>query len=136
MSRFKKSDGDTVSVFIAIMIALPAALALAIAKSWQLSKQLLDHSYSWRHFAFISIVWSTMTFPFIAWSCHGIACGWSIRFGWWLNLIGEVPPFSELDPTKLVAGVMLGYLVLTIYFFAHCLGWMIYAARRLVRLAA
>ncbi len=121
---------------MSILLYLLAGIAMTITKGRQVYKQLCTHSYSWKGFIFVFLAWSAMILPFIVSACDEFTCQWSLRFGWWANLIQQVPLFDKLDPGTTVVVVMIAYVILTVYFLGHCLGWALYGARRLLRLAA
>lgn len=118
---------------MSILLSILSAIAITIAKGWQVHKQLWTDSYPRKSFGLIVLAWSAMTLPFIASACNETACQWSLRFGWWANLIHQVPPFDKIGLGTTIAAVMVAYVLLTIYFLGHCLGWVLYGTRRLVQ---
>ncbi|WP_331374766.1 hypothetical protein [Sinorhizobium chiapasense] len=117
------------------MLYILAFIVLTIAKGRQVHRLLRSRSYNWKSSGFIFLAWSAVSLPFIANACDEAACRWSLNFGWWANLLHQLSPFDRLDAGTMVTVVMLTYMVLTICFLGHCLGWALYGSRRLLRFA-
>ncbi|MFD2342835.1 hypothetical protein [Sinorhizobium terangae] len=108
---------------------------MIIAKGRQVHRLLRSRSYSWKSAGFIFLAWSAMTLPFIVSACDEVACEWSPNVGWWADLLHQLSPFDSLGAGTTVTVVLITYMVLTIYFLGHCLGWMLYGTKRLLRFA-
>ncbi len=120
---------------MSILLSILVGIAITIAKGWQVQAQLAAHNYRLRTFGLISLAWATMTLPIVVSACNETVCQWSLNFGWWSGLVRQVPPFDKLNGDTMTAAIMFAFIVLTVYFLGHCLGWAIYSARSLLRLA-
>jgi hypothetical protein len=120
---------------MSILLSILAGIAMTITKGLQVQRQLRSHSYRWGTFGLICLAWSAMTLPFVVSACNEAVCQWSLKFGWWAELIRQIPPFDRLDPGTTTAAVMFAFIVLTVYFLGHCIGWALYSIRSLLRLA-
>lgn len=108
---------------------------MIIAKGRQVHRLLRSGSYNWKSAGVIFLAWSAMTVPFIVSACDEVVCQWSLKLGWWADLLRQVSPFDRLDAGMTVTVVLLTYMVLTIYFLGHCLGWVLFGTKRLLRFA-
>ncbi|THK34579.1 hypothetical protein EHS39_29760 [Ensifer sp. MPMI2T] len=120
---------------MSISIYILAGIAMIIAKGRQVHRLLRSRSYNWKSAGLIFLAWSAMTLPFVLLPCDEVACEWSPKLGWWADLLHQVSPFDRLDAGTTVTVVLITYMVLTIYFLGHCLGWMLYGTKRLLRFA-
>ncbi|MCA1440376.1 hypothetical protein I6F07_09150 [Ensifer sp. IC4062] len=118
-----------------ISIYILAAIVVIIAKGRQVHRLLRSRSYNWKSAGFIFLAWPAMTLPFVLSPCDEAACESNLNVGWWADLLHHVSPFDRLDAGTTVTVVLLAYMVLTIYFLGHCLGWMLYGTKRLLRFA-
>lgn len=113
------------------LVAYPLCfLALVIMKSLYVRKAIAAGQYPWRNFVIISIGWLVWTLPGLYSACTEVACRQGIRFGWFMNAIAAWYPADMLNPGKLLILLLVAYLILTLYFLAHCLGWILFGLGR------
>jgi hypothetical protein len=108
-------------------------LGLVIMKSLYVRKAIAVGQYSWKNFAIFSIFWLVWTLPALQTLCTEIGCRYRIRVGWFLDTIATWYPSDILNPEKFLILLLLAYLLLTLYFVAHCLGWILFGVGRLRR---
>ena len=119
-----------------ILYSVICALVVIIAIAIQMQKQIRAGGYVWRNFILISVAWLALILPGIRSTCSDVFCKWSVSFAWWTRPLYEVSPFDWMSPSTILTIAIVAVSVVTVYFFGHVLGWLLYGARRLFRLAA
>ncbi|MDR6632401.1 hypothetical protein J2X72_001185 [Phyllobacterium sp. 1468] len=119
----------TFAVLVAGLIAIMRVVV-------QVQKSLIAGDYSWRSFGLLSLAWLAVTIPSIQSSCSNVGCQWGVKFGWLISLFYDLVPVAGLEPTaRTLMLVICGYVILTICFLGHALGWILYGIRRLFQRA-
>lgn len=108
-------------------------VVLTLMKGFMERRQIGTSNYSKRNFALFAVAWLAWTLPGVSAGCNEIACRYSVQVGWVLYELAKVVPMMHVNPPAMVIVAMVGYMLLSVYFLGHCLGWLLYGVTSLLR---